>query len=48
MAKTPKLLANIIIPRVDILEKGNPRPSEQQIDEREDWTQSRIPELPLN
>ncbi len=47
-AKTPEPLANITTPRVDILEKGSPGPSKQEMDEREDWAQSPTPELPLD
>lgn len=48
-AKTPELSANITTtPGVDILEKGSPGPSEQEMDEREDWAQSPTPELPLD
>ena len=47
--KTSELSANITtIPGVNILKKRGPGPSKQKIDEKEDWAQSLILELPLN
>ena len=52
VTKTAEPLANITTtPRVDILEKKSPGPNEQEIDEREDWSDpnpraSSGPELP--